>query len=282
MDLVKWKWKEDMQIIQSHRFVENGWGKMETVTDYIFLGSKITVDVDWSHEIKRGLLLGIKAMTNLDSILKNRDITLLTKVHISQNYGFSSSHVWMWELDLKEGWVKNWCFWTVVLEKTLESSLDCKEIKLINPKGNQSWIFFGRTDAEGESPILWPLDVKNQLTGKDSDVGKIEGRKRRGNRGWYGWKASLTQWTWIWGSFRRRWRTGKPGMLQSMGSQRVGHDWATEQQQKPEQRCHQRYLQRLQASCVVAETQGLEIQVPASLYGPANLCTPKIYFSVFM
>ena len=116
--------------------------KWKQLTDFIFLGSKTTVDVDWSHEIKKGLLLGIKAMTNLDSILKNRDITLLMKVHVSQNYGFSSSHVWMWELDLKEGWVKNSCFWTVVLEKTLESSLDCKEIKLVNPKGNQSWIFF--------------------------------------------------------------------------------------------------------------------------------------------
>ena len=218
MDLVKWK--ADMQIIQSHHFMENRWEKMETVTDFIFLGSKITADVDCSHEIKRHLLLGRKAMTNLESVLKSRDITLLTKVHTSQNYGFYSSHVWMWELDYKEGWVpKNWCFWTVVLEKTLESSLGCKEIELVNPKGNQSWIFFGRTDAEGESPILWLLDVKNQLTGKDSDVRKIEGRRRTGNRGWYGWMASLTQWTWIWASARRQWRTGKPGTLQSMGLQ---------------------------------------------------------------
>ena len=136
----------------------------------------------------------------------------------SQSYGFYSSHVWMWELDYKEGWVpKNWCFWTVVLEKTLESSLGCKEIELVNPKGNQSWIFFGRTDAEGESPILWLLDVKNQLTGKDSDVRKIEGRKGRVNKGWDSWMASLTQWTWIWTNSGRQWRTGKPGMVQSMG-----------------------------------------------------------------
>ena len=91
----------------------------------------------------------------------------------SQSYGFSSSHVWMWELDHKKSWApKNWCFWTVVLEKTLESPLECKETQLSNPKGNQSWIFTGRTDAEAEAPILWPLDVKSQLIGKDPDAGK--------------------------------------------------------------------------------------------------------------
>ena len=90
-----------------------------------------------------------------------------------QSYGFPSSHVWMWELDHKEGWVpKNWCFWTVVMEKTLENALDCKEIKPVNPKGNQSWIFIGRTDAQAEAVMLWPPDVKSQLTGKDSDAGK--------------------------------------------------------------------------------------------------------------
>ena len=91
----------------------------------------------------------------------------------SQSYGFSSSHVWMWELDHKESWVlKNWCFWTVVLEKTLESPLDCKEIKPVHPKGNQSWIFFGRTDAAAEPSILWPPDAKNWFIGKDHDTGK--------------------------------------------------------------------------------------------------------------
>ena len=91
----------------------------------------------------------------------------------SQNYGFSSSHVWMWELDYKESWVpKRWCFWTVVLEKTLESPLDCKEIPLVHPKGNQSWMFIGRTDAEAETPIIWPPDVKNWLSGKGPDAGK--------------------------------------------------------------------------------------------------------------
>ena len=109
---------------------------MKTVTDFIFLGSKITVDGDCSHEIKRCLLLGGKAMTNLDSILKSRDITY--KGPSSQGYAFSSSHVWMWELDYKESWLpKNWWFWTVVLEKALEGPLDCKEIQPVHPKGNQ-------------------------------------------------------------------------------------------------------------------------------------------------
>ena len=127
---------------------------METVTDFIFLGSKITTDGDCSHEIKRLLLLGRKVMTNLDSILKSRDITL-PKGPSSQGYGFSSGHVWMWELDYKERWaLKNWCFWTVVLEKTLESPLDWKGIQPVNPKGNQSWIFIGKTDAEWRTDWL--------------------------------------------------------------------------------------------------------------------------------
>ena len=127
-------------------------------------GSKITAVGDYSHEIKRHLLLGRKAMTNLDSILKSRDVTLPTKCPYSQSYGFSSSHVWMWELDYRESWLpKNWCFWTVVLEETLESPLDCKEIQPVHPKGDQSWIFIGKTDAEAETPILWPLDGKNWL-----------------------------------------------------------------------------------------------------------------------
>ena len=108
----------------------------------------------------RHLLLGRKAVTNLDSILKSRDIT--DRGPSSQSYGLSSSHVWMWELDYKESWAsKNWCFWTEVLKKTLENPLDCKEIKPVHPKGNQSWIFIGRTDAESETPILWPPDAKN-------------------------------------------------------------------------------------------------------------------------
>ena len=135
---------------------------METVTDFVFLGSKITADGYCSHEVKRHLLLGRKAVTNLDSIGPS-----------SQSRGFSCSHVWMWELDYKESWVpKNWCFWTVMLEKTLESLLDYKEMKPVNPKGNQSWIFIGRTDAEAETPILWPPDAKSGLIRKDPDAGK--------------------------------------------------------------------------------------------------------------
>ena len=145
--------------------------KVETVTDFVFLGFKITVNSDCSHEIKRCLLLGRKAMTNQDSLLKSRDITLVTKVWIDKAMVFFSSHIWMWELNHKEGWVpKNWCFWIVVLEKTLENPLYCKEIKLVNPKGNQSWVFTGRTDAK--APILWLPDVKSWLSGKDSDAGR--------------------------------------------------------------------------------------------------------------
>ena len=133
----------------------------ETEADFILGGSKITLDGDCSHEIKRSLPLGRKAKTNLDSILKIRDITLPTKVHLVKA-SFSSSHVWMWELDYKERWAqKNWCFWTVELEKTLESPLNCKEIQPVHPKGNQCRIFIGRIDAEAETPILWPPDVKN-------------------------------------------------------------------------------------------------------------------------
>ena len=113
------------------------------------------------------------------SILKSRDIILLTKVHLVKAV-FSSSHVWMWELGYKESWaLKNWCFWTVVLEKTLERPLDCKEIKPVNPEGNQSWIFIERTDAEAETLILWPPDVKNWLIGKDPDAVKCWRREKK-------------------------------------------------------------------------------------------------------
>ena len=143
-----------------------------SVSDFILWGSKITADGDCRHEIKRHLLLGRKVMTNLDSILKSRDIALSPKSS-SQSYGFSSSHVWMWDLDYKESWVlKNWCFWTVVLEKTLESPLDCKEIQPVHPKEDQSWVFIGRTDVEAETPVFWPLHAKSWLIWKDPDDGK--------------------------------------------------------------------------------------------------------------
>ena len=131
-------------------------------------------------KLKRHLLLGRKATTNLDSLLKSRDITLLTKILLtkySQNCGFSSSHVWMWELDYKENWLLiNWCFQTVVLEKTLESSLDYKEIKPVNPKVNPKvnfkWIFIWKTDGKVEAPIFWPPDARSRFIGKDADAGK--------------------------------------------------------------------------------------------------------------
>ena len=128
---------------------------METVRDFSLLGFKITA------EIKRRLLLRRKAMTDLDSILKSRDITLPTKVLLAKDmcfvfFFFPSSHVWMWELDHKEGWApKNWLFWSVALEKTLESPLNFKEIKSVHTKGNLSWIFIERTDAEVEAPVFW-------------------------------------------------------------------------------------------------------------------------------
>ena len=118
-------------------------------------------------------------MTKLDSMLKSRDI--VNKGLSSQGFGFSSSHAWMWELDYKESWaLKNWCFWTVVLEKTLESPWDCKEIQPVHPKGDKSWVFIGRTDAEAETPILWPPDVKRWLIWKDPDAGKDWGQEEKG------------------------------------------------------------------------------------------------------
>ena len=125
--------------------------------------------------------------------VKSRDVTLLTQVHIAEAMVFCSSHVRMWELDHKEDWVlMNWCFWSVVLEKTLESPLDCTEIKSVSPKGNQPWIFIGRTDAEAEAPVLWPRDVKSGLTGKDPDAGKDWGQEKKGMTedemvGWHHW-----------------------------------------------------------------------------------------------
>ena len=154
--------------------------KVETVTDFILLGSKITVDGDCSHEIKRYLFLGRKAMTNLDKSIKKQRHHSADKGPYRQSYGFSSTHEWMWELDHKEGWVlKNWWFSTVVLERrTLEIPLDCKETIPINPKGNQPLIVIGMTDAKAEAAILWPPDVKSQLMEKTLMLGKTEGKRR--------------------------------------------------------------------------------------------------------
>ena len=144
-------------------------------------GSKITADGNCRHEIKRRLLLGRNVMTNLDSILKKRGHYFANKDLSGQSYGFSSGHVWTWELDYKESWApKNWCFWTVVLEKTLEGPLNSKEIQPVHPKGDQSWVFIGRTDAEAETPIPWPPDGKNWLIWKDPDAGKDWGQEEKG------------------------------------------------------------------------------------------------------
>ena len=177
---------------QSQKVVEGGYAHSQGSTvkwkqwDFIFLGSKITADGDCSHEIKRHLLLGRKVTTNLESILKSRRITLLTKVCTVKTV-VSSSHVRMWELDHKEGWMlKNWCFRTVVLEKTLESPLDCKAIQPVHPKGHQPWLITERTDTEAEAPILWLPDEKNWLIGKDFDAGKDWRQKEKGVTGWDG------------------------------------------------------------------------------------------------
>ena len=173
---------------------------METET--LFWGaSKITADGDCSHKIKRHLFLRRKAMTNLDRILKSRDVISSTKVCLVKAmvfpvvlYGSESSIIEDWAL-------KDWCFWTVVLEKTLKSLLDCKEIQPVHPKRNQSWIFIGRTDAE-RTPILWPPDVKNWFIGKDLDAWRDWRQEERGRQRMRCWMASPTLWTRVWVSSR--------------------------------------------------------------------------------
>ena len=147
----------------------------------------------------------------------------------NQGYGFPSGHVWMWELDCGESWVpKIWCFWTVVLDDTLESPLDCKEIKSVNLKGNQSWIFLGSTDAEAEAPILWPPDGKNWLLGIHPDARKDWRQEEKGVKR-IRWLDGITKSVDMsLRKLKRQWRTEKLGVLQSTGSQRVRHDWVTE------------------------------------------------------
>ena len=189
---------------------------MGKLSEFIFLGSKITADGDSRLEIKRRLLLGRKSMTNPDCILKIRDITLPKKVHLVKAmvfpvvlYGYKSwilkktEHQRIYAFEL---W--HW-----------KRLLDRKEIKPVNPKGNWSWIFIGRTDAEAEAPTLWPPDAKNWLTGKDWCWERLKAGGEGDDRGWDGWIASPTQGTWVWASSRSWWWTGKPGVLWSMGSQ---------------------------------------------------------------
>ena len=178
--------------------MEKQWKHCQTL---LFGSSKISADGDCNHEIKRCLFLGRKVMTNLDSIQKQRHY-FANKGPSSQSYGFSSSHVWMWELDYKESWApKNWCFWTVVFEKTLKSPLDCKEIQPVHSEGDQPWDLFGRNDAKAETPVLWPPHAKRWLIGKDSDAGRDWGQEEKGMTqdemaGWHhGLDGHESEWT---------------------------------------------------------------------------------------
>ena len=172
----------------------NRWRKRGNSIKYeLFLGSKTNADGDCSHKIKRRLVLGRKAKTNLDSVLNNRDTTA-DKGPCSQRYGFSSSPVRMWELDYKEGWVlKNWCFWTVMLEKTLESPLDCKEIQLVHPKGDQSWVLLEglmmRLKLQYFGHLMWRADSFE----KTLMLWEIEGRRRKGWRQRVRWLDGITE-----------------------------------------------------------------------------------------
>ena len=171
-----------------------------------------------------------KKSYDLDSILKKRHY-FANKGLSSQSYGFSSSHVWMWELDHKERWApKNWCFWTVVLGKTLESPLDYKEIQTVHPKVNQSWIFIGRTDWSWRSDTLTTWYEELTHWKRPWCWERLKAGREGDNRGWDGCMASPCHgwWTWVWASSRCWWWAGKPCMLQSKGSKRVVHDWATE------------------------------------------------------
>ena len=198
----------------------------------LFLGgSKITADTDCSHEIKRCLLLGRKVKTKLDSILKSRGITLSTKVRLVKAmvfpvimYGCES-----WTVKKAEHRRID-VFWTVVLEKTLESPLDCKEIQPVHPKGDQSWVFIGRIDVQAETPVLCLPTWCEELTHwkRPWCWEQLRAGEEGDDRVWDGWMASPTQWTWVWVNSGSWWWTGRPGMLQFMGSWRVGHNWATE------------------------------------------------------
>ena len=175
-----------------------------------------------------------KVKTNLESIIKSRDITLLTKVHLVKAMVFPVI-MYECELDYKESWMlKNWCFWTVVLEKTLESALDCKEVKPVNHKGNQSWTFIGKTCWNWNSNTLATWCEELTRWKRPWYWGRLKAGGEGDNRGWDGWIASLTWWTWVWVSTRSWWWTGD-GMLQSMGSQKSWtwlSDWTELKQKK--------------------------------------------------
>ena len=178
----------------------NRWGKVEAVTEFIFLGSKITANSDCNHEIKRCLLLGTKTMTNIDSVLKSKDIILPTKVHIVMAFPVVMYGCKSWTI--KKGWALNWWLRIVVLEKTLESPLDSKEIKPVNPKGNQPWIFTGRTMLKLKLQYFGHMMQRAHSLEKTLMLGKIEGKRRRGQQKMR-WLAPPPQWTWIWANSRR-------------------------------------------------------------------------------
>ena len=208
--------------IRSHHFMANRWGNNGN-SDRLYFGGLQNQCRWWLHPWNlKALAPWKKSYDQPRQHIKKQRHYFANKGPSIQSCGFSSSHVWMWELDYIESWApKNWCFWTVVLEKTLESPLDCKEIQPVHPKGNQIWIlleglmlklklqYFGRL----KRPWCW----ERLKVGREGDY-----------KGWDGWTASLTQWTWVWASSGSWWWTGTPGVLQSMGSQRVRHDWATE------------------------------------------------------
>ena len=202
---------------------------VETLADFIFLGSKNHCRWWLQSRNQKTLASWKKTYDQPRQHIKKQRLYFANKGPSSQTYGFSSGHVWMWELDCEESWaLKNWCFWTVVVEKALESPLDCKEIQPVHPKVDQSWVFIGRTDAEAETPTLQPPDAKNWIIGKDPDAGRLKAGGEGDDRGWGGWVASPMRWSWVWVRSWSWWWTGRPGVLQSMGSQRVGHDSATE------------------------------------------------------
>ena len=207
---------------------------METVRDFIFLASKITADGDYRFEIKRHLLFGRNAVTNLDSILKSRDITLQTKVCLVKAMVFPAGTYRCESWTIKKAEHQRidafelWC-WRILLRVPWTA----RRSNQSNLKGNQPWIFIGRRDPEGEVPIPWPPEVKSQLIGKDPDAGKDWRWEEKGPTKVRCWMPSPTQWTWVWANSWRYWKTEKPGVLQSMGLQRARHDWATEHHHHP-------------------------------------------------
>ena len=187
-------------------------------------------------------------MTNLDSVLKSRDITLPAKIHLVKAVVFPVVMYWWESWTVKKAEHQRIdAFWAVVLEKTLKSPLDCKKIQPVHSKGDQSWVFIGRTDVEAETPIIGVSIIGHLMWRADSlektpMLGNIEGRRRRGQQRMRGWMASPAQWTWIWMDSRSWWWTGRPGVLRFMGSQRVGHDWATEMNWTGKGKIRHRYI----------------------------------------